>query len=377
METSLTRQEILNRAERVVIKIGSRLLLDLENNGINERFIDNLSQSIAQLKEMGKEIVLVSSGAVGAGMGTLGYEERPKKLENAQACASVGQIKLMHTYEKYFQNLGLHVGQILLSADDFRDRTRYLNICQTIHSLLTHNITPIINENDSVATEEIKVGDNDKLSADVTHFLEADALIIFTDEDGLYDKNPKEHSNAKLISFVDKITPEIEALAGKSGSKVSTGGMKSKLVAIKQATDAGCHCILANGFKFLPHHIFQGQSIGTFFMGSPERVPSKKRWLSFVSKPKGVLVVDHGGINAITQKQSSLLSVGVKEVQGFFSKDDLIEITSEEGEVVARGQTNFNSEDIKRFKGLKSQEIVNIIGTSATEIVHKDKLVII
>jgi len=226
------RKKVLGEAKRIVIKIGSRILVDSEHGGVRTRFIQQLATSVATLVENGKEVVIVTSGAVGTGMAILGYAQKPSVMAEKQACAAVGQIDLMYAYREMFRWVGLVTGQILLSADDFRDRTRYKNLQNTLKAMLARKIVPIVNENDSVAVAEIKVGDNDKLSSDVALFLDADLLLVFTDEDGLFDANPKTNPDARLLRLVPEITPEIMALAGKpgeAGSAVSTGGMRSKL----------------------------------------------------------------------------------------------------------------------------------------------------
>ncbi len=371
------RKDILSKVKRVVIKAGSRLLVDMEKGGVNSEMIQKICSSVANIRRNGVEVVLVSSGAVGAGMAVLGINERPKKLENIQSCASVGQIKLIRIYEEYFQSEGFHVGQVLLTAEDFRIRDRYLNINNTIHSMLRHSIIPIINENDSVSIEEIKVGDNDKLSADVTQFLETDLLIILTDEDGLFDKNPKEFPDAKLISSVKEITPDIEKLAGKAGSIISTGGMKSKLEAIRQASSAGCNVILANGFKTSPEDILNGEKVGTLFLGSETKISQKKKWLSYVSNTVGRLTVDQGGTRALQQKNSSLLFVGIKKVEGIFQKGALVDICDTQGTIFGRGITDFNNDEISSLIGKKSEEVSKLYPQRPNQVIHKDNLVLL
>ncbi|GHV13833.1 hypothetical protein AGMMS49938_08970 [Fibrobacterales bacterium] len=258
---------ILAKAKRIVIKLGSRILIDGDNKGVNLRFVEKLAESVARLKKTGKEIVIVSSGAVGCGMVRLGYKAKPENIADKQACAAVGQIDLMHAYRDAFEKDNLSVGQILLSADDFTKTDRRDNLHNTLESMLLHGVIPIINENDSVAVAEIKIGDNDKLSSEVALFWKADLLILFTDEDGLFDSNPKTNPNAHLIEFVPEITDEILSLAGKageSGSAVSTGGMHSKLEAVAMVVRAGCSAFLANGTKVLPHEVFEGTK-GTLF----------------------------------------------------------------------------------------------------------------
>ena len=322
----------------------------------------------------------VTSGAVGTGMSQLGYKEKPTVLAEKQACAAVGQIDLMYAYREMFRWMQLSVGQILLSADDFRDRTRYKNLQNTIKAMLARKIVPIINENDSLAVAEIKVGDNDKLSSDVALFLDADLLLIFTDEDGLFDDNPKKNPNARLLRFVPEITPAVLALAGKpgeTGSAVSTGGMRSKLEAIRNVTKSGCNAFLASGMKVLPHQVIFENAEGTLFVGSKKKLNSRQRWLSFVTTPRGAVVVDEGGVKALREKHSSLLPVGVCAVKKHFDKGDLIEVLSPSGDAVARGVAGFDSETLKLVLHKKTAQVHEILGKDVPdELIHKNDLVV-
>ncbi|MCQ2105867.1 MAG: glutamate 5-kinase [Fibrobacter sp.] len=374
------RKNILNEAHRIVVKIGSRILVDSEKGGVRTRYIQKLADSVARLMEAGKEVVIVTSGAVGTGMSQLGYKEKPTVIAEKQACAAVGQIDLMYAYREMFRWCQLSVGQILLSAEDFRDRNRYKNLQNTIKAMLTRKIVPIINENDSLAVAEIKVGDNDKLSSDVALFLDADLLLIFTDEDGLFDDNPKKNPNARLLRFVPEITPAVLALAGKpgeAGSAVSTGGMRSKLEAIRNVTKSGCNAFLACGMRVLPHEVILEQAEGTLFVGSKKKLNSRQRWLSFITTPRGSVVVDEGGVKALREKHSSLLPVGVVSVKKHFDKGDLIEVLCESGEAVARGVAKFDSETLKLVLHKKTAEIHALLGKDvADELVHKNDLVV-
>ena len=373
------RQKYLKNAKKVVVKVGSRLLVDSESNCIRTKFVTKLAASIAKIQESGKQVVLVSSGAVGAGMAALNLAKRPKSMGKVQACASVGQLKLMHHYEAAFKKKNMQVGQVLVSADDFRSRKRYSNICSTVDSLLKLGVVPIINENDSVAIEEIKVGDNDKLSADVTQFLDADLLMIFTDEDGLYNKNPKEHSDAVLVNLVHKVNQDIFALAGdKKGSEISTGGMQTKLEAIQQATQTGCMAILANGFNHLPHDVLLGKDIGTLFLASSKKVSSRNKWISRVSTPKGKVILDEGASLAIGTRNASLLAVGVTKVIGDFSRGDFVEILGPRRQKIARGLINYRTSEVQSLLGKSTQEIEKIMGKKAPkELVHRNNLVVL
>ena len=374
------RKNILDEARRVVVKIGSRILVDSEKGGVRTRYIQKLADSVAKLMEAGKEVVIVTSGAVGTGMAELGYKEKPTVMAEKQACAAVGQIDLMYAYREMFRWVDLSVGQILLSADDFRDRTRYKNLQNTVKVMLGKNIVPIINENDSLAVAEIKVGDNDKLSSDVALFLDADLLVVFTDEDGLFDDNPKKNPNARLLRFVPEITPAILALAGKpgeAGSAVSTGGMRSKLEAIRNVTKSGVSAFLANGMKVLPHQVIFENAKGTLFAGAKTKLNSRQRWLSFITTPRGSVVVDEGGAKALQEKHSSLLPVGVTAVRKHFDKGDLIEILDEAGNAIARGVAGFDSETLKLVLRKKTAQVHSILGPDVPdELVHKNDLVV-
>jgi glutamate 5-kinase len=274
----------------------------------------------------------------------------------------------------------LSVGAVSLKTDDFRDRTRYKNLQNTIKAMLARKIVPIINENDSLAIAEIKVGDNDKLSSDVALFLDADLLLIFTDEDGLFDDNPKKNPNARLLRFVPEITPAVLALAGKpgeTGSAVSTGGMRSKLEAIRNVTKSGCNAFLASGMKVLPHQVLFENAQGTLFVGSKKKLNSRQRWLSFITTPRGAVVVDEGGVKALREKHSSLLPVGVCAVKKHFDKGDLIEVLSPSGDAVARGVAGFDSETLKLVLRKKTAQVHEILGKDVPdELIHKNDLVV-
>jgi glutamate 5-kinase len=363
------RKNLLTEARRIVIKIGSRILVDANNKGANLAFINKFAESVAILQKMGKDIAIVSSGAVGIGMARLGYSKKPEDIADKQVCATVGQIDLMHAYRNAFESEKIAVGQILLSAEDFRNRSRYKNLQNTLDSMLKHNVIPIINENDSVAVAEIKVGDNDKLSSDVALFWNADLLLLFTDEDGLFDSNPKKNSNARLLNLVPEVSTEILNMAEKSdsaGSAVSTGGMHSKLEAVKAVTRSGCNAFLANGTKILPHELMFENAIGTLFLGNAKKLGNRKKWLSFVSTPRGSITVDDGGVNAIRKKNASVLPVGITTISGSFSEKDLIDVKDLKGNKVARGISRFDSKELRKITGTKNQK----------EAIHKNDLVV-
>ncbi|NLB63722.1 MAG: glutamate 5-kinase [Fibrobacter sp.] len=375
------RRKILLESKKIVIKIGSNILVDSTQGGVNTGWIENFTKSVAQLKKAGKEVVIVSSGAVGTGMAVLGYDTKPEAMEVKQACAAVGQIDLMYAYRQSFAQLGIASAQILLSADDFRDRQRYKNLQSTLKALLAHQVVPVINENDSVVVNEIKVGDNDKLSSDVALFWDADLLLIFTDEDGLYEENPKTNPQARLLQYVPEIDAKIMDMAGKpgqTGSAVSTGGMHSKLVAIKAATQGGCNAFLANGAKISPHQVVLEGGRGTFFAGAANPLNHRKRWLSLVSTPKGKVVIDPGAVKALRKKHSSLLPVGVVQVKGNFDAKELIEVTDTSGNSVARGLSSLGSEKLKLVMGQNTRDIGCRFGDDIpTELIHKNDLMLL
>ena len=375
------RRNILGEAKRIVIKIGSRILVDSVRGGARTYFIQKFAHSVAKLVEDGKEVIVVTSGAVGTGMAILGYDEKPKVLAEKQACAAVGQIDLMYVYREMFLGNGIAVGQILLSADDFRDRVRYKNLQNTLKTMISKKIIPLINENDSLVVKELNgIGDNDKLSSDVALFFDADLLVVFTDEDGLFDDNPKKNPKARLLRFVPEITPDIIALTGKpgeNGSAVSTGGMRSKVESIRAVVKSGCNAFLANGMKVLPHEIIYGDAVGTLFIGSHKKLGSRKRWLSFVSTPSGSVVVDDGCAEALRKKHSSLLPVGVVAVQKQFKAGDLIEVLSQQGERLARGIAQLDSANVQLVLQKKTAQVRSILGEdSPEEVIHKNDLVV-
>lgn len=375
------RRNILGEAKRIVIKIGSRILVDSVRGGVRTSFIQKFAHSVAKLVEDGKEVIVVTSGAVGTGMAILGYDEKPKVLAEKQACAAVGQIDLMYVYREMFLGNGFAVGQILLSADDFRDRVRYKNLQNTLKTMISKKIIPLINENDSLVVKELNgIGDNDKLSSDVALFFDADLLVVFTDEDGLFDDNPKKNPKARLLRFVPEITPDIIALTGKpgeNGSAVSTGGMRSKVESIRAVVKSGCNAFLANGMKVLPHEIIYGDAVGTLFIGSHKKLGSRKRWLSFVSTPSGSVVVDDGCAEALRKKHSSLLPVGVVAVKKQFKAGDLIEVLSQQGERLARGIAQLDSANVQLVLQKKTAQVRSILGEdSPEEVIHKNDLVV-
>ncbi len=343
---------------------------------INISKIEALVREIANLVNQGLEVMLVSSGAVGAGIGKLGWQKYPKYLPDKQAAAAIGQGVLLHMYEKLFSEYGLIVGQILLTSEDFSYRKRYLNARNTMFALLRYGIVPIINENDTIAVDEIKFGDNDTLSAKVAALVDADLLILLSDIDGLYDCNPNDNPEAKLIDYVDKITPEIESFAGGAGSKYAVGGMGTKIQAAKIAMHSGISMVIANGNDpKIIQDIINSKAVCTFFDSKQSRLEAKKCWIAFESHSQGKIVVDKCASEKITSHGKSLLAVGIKNVSGSFEIGDVVSLLDEEGQEFARGIANYSCEAVSKIKGKPSNEIDKILGyKDYDEVIHRDNL---
>lgn len=378
---STTPNNVPDRVRTLVVKVGTSLLSG--PTGFDGRVLEQIVQELAQLKrERDLNILLVSSGAIGCGMNLLGMKERPKLLPLKQATAAVGQSRLMHYYEVMFETYGdgLHTAQVLLSAADLDDRQRYINIRNTIHTLFEmKSVIPIVNENDSVATEELRFGDNDTLSARVAGKVDADLLILLSDVDGLFDRNPRLHPDATLIPHVELVTPEIEALAGDTQVATSVGGMRTKLDAAKIACASGYIMAIADGRRHgIVREVLDGTARCTTFGKSLAIMPHRKRWIAFGRASKGVIHVDNGARRALLEQGRSLLAAGITGVDGAFDMGSAVRIIDEMGKDVARGLVNYSSDDINRIKGCKSANIQAILGRKDfDEVIHRDNLVIL
>ncbi|HBT47150.1 MAG TPA: glutamate 5-kinase [Peptococcaceae bacterium] len=363
---------------RVVVKVGTSTLTH-QTGKLNLERMERLARELADQVNAGRQVILVTSGAVGAGMGRLGLKERPRTLPEKQAAAAVGQGLLMHMYEKFFGEYGLTVAQVLLTRDDLADRRRYLNARHTFGALLRLGVLPIVNENDTVAVEEIRVGDNDTLSALVAGLVDADALILLTDSDGLYTADPRSCPEARLIPVVEEIGPEIEAAAGGGGSTWATGGMVTKLQAARLATSFGIPVVIAGGL--LPGRIagiLRGEEIGTLFLPRDHRAHGRKKWLAYGPVAQGKIWVDAGAARAIIHRGKSLLPGGITGVEGNFEHGSLVSILGPDGKEIARGMTNYSAEEIKRIQGKKTGEILAILGRKDyDEVVHRDNLIVL
>lgn len=372
------RKKILAKIKRIVIKIGSRVLT-AENGGLDADFLDSLSRDIARLREKGCEVVVVSSGAIAAGISALGLPERPKTIPQKQAAAAVGQSKLIQAYEEAFIHQNLKVAQVLLTSDDLADRLRFLNARSTLDALLSYGVVPVINENDTVAVEEIKFGDNDNLSALVTSLVEANLLIIMSDIDGFYDSDPRTNPGAQLVPYVPVITRTVERAASGSGSAIGTGGMITKISAAKRAGRYGVATLLINGRK--PGTLAQalaGEEVGTLFLPSVENLNRRKHWIAYTLRPRGRIFVDTGALVALSRGGKSLLPSGVVRVEGDFGRGSCVRVCGLDETEFARGIVDYSRQEIEKILGCKSCDIETMLGYRyGDEIIHRDNLVIL
>lgn len=366
-------------AKRVVVKVGTSTIT-YSNGKINYEKIEKLARIMTDLQNQGKEMILVSSGAGAAGVGRLGLDAKPSTIPGKQACAAVGQGILMHIYERLFGEYGQVVAQVLLTKADMVNRHSYANARNALQEMISWGVIPIINENDVVAIDEFKIGDNDNLSALVASLADADLDILLSDIDGLYTANPKTHPEAKLVSVVEEVTPAIEATAGGVGSKNATGGMLTKLQAAKNAMSAGIALVIANGENLeILRQILKGEPVGTLFVPRENHLRFRNQWLAFGSKISGKLIVDDGLAKALRQKGScSILPVGIARVEGNFESGDTVSVLDQEGHELARGMTNYSAEDLDLIKGCKTSQIEEKIGYKHyDEVIHRDNLVVL
>ena len=364
----------ITEAKRFVIKVGSALVTN-NGQGLDLSAINEWARQIAVLRQNNKEVLLVSSGAIACGMQRLGLSIRPSAVHALQACAAVGQMGLVQVYERAFASHGLHTAQVLLTHDDLADRKRYLNARSTLTTLLEYGVVPIINENDTVITDEIKFGDNDTLGALVANLVDADCLIILTDQQGLFTADPRQDANATLISRARAGDPALEAMAGGSGTQFGKGGMITKVIAAKRAARSGTHTVIANGHeRDVVPRLASGESIGTVLLSETQPLNARKQWLADHLQLNGKLILDAGAVKALRQGKS-LLPIGVVAIQGEFERGAAVACISPEGIEVARGLINYGSSDSRRIARRPSQEIEEILGyIDEPEIVHRDNL---
>lgn len=370
-------------AKRIIVKVGTSLLT---GGGIHvdRRYIVKLASAVGQLWAQGKEVAIVTSGAIGAGCGALGFKEKPKTLPERQACASAGQVELMKLYAQAFRRLRMQgaphaVGQLLLTRDGLESRKRYLNARNTLEALFERRAVPIINENDTVSVDEIRFGDNDTLSALVAVAAEAEMLIILSDIAGLMDAPPRENPDAKLVHYIPEITPEVESWASPVGSTLGTGGMVSKLEAAKIVTGSGEAMVLASGHDpAILLQILEGRRIGTYFEPRADRMAARKRWLAYTQRTQGSIRVDAGAREALVKRHKSLLPSGITSVEGHFDAGDLVNLCGPDGKAFARGLSNYNRQEVEQIRGKKTADAARELGQLLfEEVIHRDNLVVL
>lgn len=383
------RKNILKSAKRVVIKIGSGVISDHESGkpplerGLSLKRIRSYAKRIKAIVDAGYEVILVSSGAIMAGRERLNLKRPNLDIPEKQACAAIGQSSLIRSYERSFEKQGLKVAQILLGHDDLENRKRYLNVRHTLEALLEHGVIPIVNENDSVTVDEIKIGDNDTLSANVACMAEAQLLILLSDVDGLYTSDPsqvkKNDYPAELISHVDRITPAIAKLAGKSNNPLAVGGMSTKVTAAKKTMSFGIPTMIINGLKGDNlKKLFAGGEVGTLFWSGEAKITDRKHWIAHTLKPAGSITVDAGAGKAVVERGKSLLAAGIVKIDGKFEFGSAVRILNEKGKEIARGLVNYNSRDLDQIKGLKTAAVRSLVGANFyDEVIHRDDLVLI
>jgi glutamate 5-kinase len=363
----------LSTARRVVVKIGSALLVDPAAGGLKADWLGSLAEDVARMKARGQDVVLVSSGSIALGRGVLGLPPAELALEQSQAAAAVGQIRLARAYEEVLQPHEIITGQVLVTLEDSADRRRYLNSRATLEQLLSLGVVPIVNENDTVATDEIRYGDNDRLAAQVAVTVGADLLVLLSDIDGLYTASPALDPTATRFDRVEKITPDIEAMAGDAGTGLSKGGMKTKLMAAKTATGAGCEMIIALGSTFQPLMSIEEGAAHTLFAAEGDPQAARKRWIASM-KPQGRILLDAGAAKALAQGKS-LLPAGVTDVSGSFGRGEPVEICDANGAVLGHGLARYTGEEARAIKGHKSDEIEAILGyIGRAALIHRDDM---
>ncbi len=371
------RESYLTKARRIVVKVGSAVLTGAE--GLDTGMLENLAQELSFLINSGREVILVSSGAVAAGKKRLGLPiDRELGLKEKQGAAAVGQSSLMRAYENVFDQLGYKVAQVLLTHDDLSHRDRYLNVRNTILTLLDWKIIPIINENDTVSVEELRFGDNDTLGALITNLTEADLFICLTDVDSLYTGNPNQDAEAKQVYTVARVDKKVEAMAGHVVGALGTGGMQSKIQAARMVSARGGSSFIGSGrVEAIIQQLFKGEPVGTFFLPKAEKMQSRKHWIAYVLRPKGSLVLDKGACKALVKSGKSLLPSGIIEVRGNFGVGAPVQCLDEKDNVIATGLSNYNAADLGKIMGIKTNKIEKVLGyKDSDEVIHRDNLVV-
>jgi glutamate 5-kinase len=371
-------QTVLTQAKRIVVKVGSSLVTN-QGEGLDRKAISNWAEQIAILRKSGHEVIVVSSGAIAEGMQRLGWKTRPSAVHELQAAAAVGQMGLVHVYESCFIAHDLRTAQVLLTHGDLTDRERYLNARSTLLTLLNLGVIPIINENDTVVTDEIKFGDNDTLGALVANLIEADVLVILTDQIGLFTADPRKDSSATLVSLAQAGDATLEAMAGGAGSSIGRGGMLTKILAAKRAARSGAHTAIASGHEtnVLPR-LMQGESIGTLLTAQQTALDARKQWLADHLQVNGKVIIDTGALRALKSEGKSLLPIGITEVSGEFLRGSVVAILDENFNDIARGIVNYSASEARRIARHASSEIETILGyVDELELIHRDNLVLL
>ena len=367
----------LVRARRLVVKVGSALLVGGDSGRVNRAWLETLVEDLVRLRKRGQQLILVSSGAIALGRRRLGLRTGTLRLEESQAAAAVGQIRLAHAYKELLEEHGVTVAQVLLTLEDSERRRRYLNARATLEALLTLGALPVINENDTVATAEIRYGDNDRLAARVAQMAGADCLVLLSDVDGLYSADPNRDPRARILREVRQITPEIEAMAGRSASQVGSGGMTAKILAAKIAVAAGCHMCIAAGHHKHPLRRLEDGADCTWFVPSATPVAARKQWIAGTLRPAGAITIDAGALRALLEGKS-LLPAGVTGARGRFERGDTVSVLTADGAEVARGIAAYSDTDAARIMGRKSSEIEQLLGfRGRDEMIHRDDLVLL
>jgi len=369
---------VIRNARRLIVKVGSSLVTN-DGKGLDESAIAKWAEQIARLRALGKEVVLVSSGAIAEGMQRLGFEKRPTGVHELQACAAVGQMGLAQIYESSFRKFGLGTAQVLLTHADLADRERYLNARSTLFTLLRLGVVPIINENDTVVTDEIKFGDNDTLGALVANLIEGDALIILTDQQGLYSADPRKDPQAEFVHEAVAGDPALEKMAGGAGSSIGRGGMLTKVLAARRAATSGAHTVIACGREDrVLARLAEGERIGTQLVAQTAQLTARKQWMADHLQTAGTVTLDSGAVQKLTTEGKSLLPIGVVEVSGDFGRGDVVTCTDESGRAIARGISNYSSSEARRIMRRPSAEIAAILGfVEEPELIHRDNLVLL
>lgn len=369
--------DVLKRARCVVVKVGSSLVTN-EGRGLDEQAIGNWARQLAALRASGREVVMVSSGAVAEGMKRLGWARRPHELHELQAAAAVGQMGLVHMYETQLRAQGLQSAQVLLTHADLADRERYLNARSTLQTLLDLGVVPVVNENDTVVNDEIKVGDNDTLGALVANLIEADALVILTDQTGLYTADPRKDPTAQFVHEARAGDPELERMAGGAGSALGKGGMLTKVLAARRAASRGASTVIAWGREpDVLIRLTQGESIGTLLVAQSPKLAARKQWMANQLQLRGAVVIDDGAVTKVRDERKSLLPIGVVRVEGQFSRGDVIAIRDQQGREIARGLSNYASGEARLIARRPSREFEQLLGyVSEHELIHRDNLVL-